>query len=528
MWPMLLDYTRDDCKRILRTLELEAYASIVSAFRAQGELTKEKKKMLHDLSSSLSISLERHRAEIRRAVNDERLNTIADRMAGPNTAAEWAIEGRRLIPLLPRLVPQTAFTAIANNAANIQAAKNAALMPPIATGKKESSSPPTSGMSSPPSTPTPTHVVRSVQSGQKNSSPASTNNSVMVFPSGMSVQVKGEENEEKINIRKRKRSSSLDSAAGPQKIHLPLPVASASSGPSLGIHPVGEPTLTANTNITTQAISRSVSLPVGLKVTFSSNIHKTTNTISTAPSPKVILVSSSGTTVEPGTLHRPLTVPVVKTVAPSGTTGSLNKTKISVGAPISVSSGGTNQILPSTTNLVGSSSCGITSTTGSSVGTQNFHVLSTGSVLSSSSSVNPGWVRSRPRTTIQSIPKQQVRPRSMVMVPRGLQSPSPYNPSSTTSQSSGTSFLSASGQSYQGVQVVHGVPVRLPAGVGRAQIQYKHDRGVKVLTPSTAAFSGKTAGSSGSPQVVVVSSTVASAVTKISTGSYGGKNILIA
>ncbi|XP_022248165.1 BRCA2-interacting transcriptional repressor EMSY-like isoform X2 [Limulus polyphemus] len=524
MWPMLLDYTRDDCKRILRTLELEAYASIVSAFRAQGELTKEKKKMLHDLSSSLSISLERHRAEIRRAVNDERLNTIADRMAGPNTAAEWAIEGRRLIPLLPRLVPQTAFTAIANNAANIQAAKNAALMPPSATGKKETSSPPTSGMSSPLSTPsTPTHVVRSVQSGQKSSSPASTNNNVMVFPSGMPIHVKGEGNEEEVNIRKRKRSSSLDSAAGPQKIHLPSPVASASSGPSLGINPIGEPTLTSNTNITTQAVSRSVSLPMGLKVTFSSNIHKTTNTVSTAPSPKVILVSSSGTTVEPGTLHRPLTVPVVKTVAPSGTTGSLNKTKISVGAPVSVSSGGTNQNLPCTTTLVGCSSSGIISTTGGSVGTQNFHVLSTGSVLSSSSSVNTGWVRSRPRTTIQSIPKQQVRPRSMVMVPRGLQSPSPYNPTSTASQSSGTSFLSASGQSYQGVQVVHGVPVRLPAGVGRAQIQYKHDRGVKVLTPSSATFSGKTAGSSGSPQVVVVSSTVASAqaVTKISTGSYG-------
>lgn len=49
MWPLLLDMTRDDSKRILRRLELEAYSSLISAFRAQGDLTKEKKKILQDL-----------------------------------------------------------------------------------------------------------------------------------------------------------------------------------------------------------------------------------------------------------------------------------------------------------------------------------------------------------------------------------------------------------------------------------------------------------------------------------------------
>lgn len=114
---------------------MEAYASIVSAFRAQGELSKDKKKILQDLCSSLSISVERHRAEIRRAVNDEKLGTIAERMAGPNTSMEWAVEGRRLIPLMPRLVPQTAFTALANNLADLQASKNAAMPIPSATGR---------------------------------------------------------------------------------------------------------------------------------------------------------------------------------------------------------------------------------------------------------------------------------------------------------------------------------------------------------------------------------------------------------
>jgi len=57
-------------------------------------------------------------------------------IAGPNTSADWAIEGRRLIPLMPRLVPQTAFTALANNVANIAAAENARLPLPANTMKK--------------------------------------------------------------------------------------------------------------------------------------------------------------------------------------------------------------------------------------------------------------------------------------------------------------------------------------------------------------------------------------------------------
>lgn len=134
---MYVDYTEDECKKELRSLELEAYCSVVSAFRAQGSLTKERKKLLQDLCSTLSISTERHRAEIRRAVNDEHLNTIAERLSGPNTCTEWAIEGRRLVPLMPRLVPQTVYTAIADTAAHAQAAKNATLPSPQETGQKE-------------------------------------------------------------------------------------------------------------------------------------------------------------------------------------------------------------------------------------------------------------------------------------------------------------------------------------------------------------------------------------------------------
>ncbi|KAM5223743.1 BRCA2-interacting transcriptional repressor EMSY isoform 14-T14 [Hipposideros larvatus] len=151
VWPTLLDLSRDECKRILRKLELEAYAGVISALRAQGDLTKEKKDLLGELSKVLSISTERHRAEVRRAVNDERLTTIAHKMnlslylgerpsysmSGPNSSSEWSIEGRRLVPLMPRLVPQTAFTVTANAVANAAVQHNSSLPVPAETGSKE-------------------------------------------------------------------------------------------------------------------------------------------------------------------------------------------------------------------------------------------------------------------------------------------------------------------------------------------------------------------------------------------------------
>ena len=59
--------------------ELETYGAVVSTLRAQGELNKERRKLLEDLSSLMKIPPDRHKAEIRRAVNDEKLGTIAER-----------------------------------------------------------------------------------------------------------------------------------------------------------------------------------------------------------------------------------------------------------------------------------------------------------------------------------------------------------------------------------------------------------------------------------------------------------------
>ncbi|KYM99462.1 Protein EMSY, partial [Cyphomyrmex costatus] len=96
-------------------IELDAYGNMVSVLRAQGPFTNEKQTLLHELTKVLHISNERHRAEIRRAVNDEKLATIAEQLNGPNTGIDWTLEGRRTIPLLPRLKARSAFTTLANS-----------------------------------------------------------------------------------------------------------------------------------------------------------------------------------------------------------------------------------------------------------------------------------------------------------------------------------------------------------------------------------------------------------------------------
>nr|XP_018895662.1 PREDICTED: BRCA2-interacting transcriptional repressor EMSY [Bemisia tabaci] len=137
MWPKFVDMTDNECKLMLRKLELEAYGNMVSALRAQGPLTDEKKSLLMDIAAELHIPRERYSAEIRRAVNDEKLSTIAQQIYGPNTEIKWAIEGRREIPIIPRLHAQTAYSFLADKIANITAAENAKLPFPTKANRKE-------------------------------------------------------------------------------------------------------------------------------------------------------------------------------------------------------------------------------------------------------------------------------------------------------------------------------------------------------------------------------------------------------
>lgn len=133
---------------------MEAYSGVVSALRVQGELTKERRKILTDLSNVLNITPERHKTEVRRAINDELLGTVTKRysnnhfsnlclhsnshilihrLTGSLCETEWAREGRRIIPLLRRALPLTAFTSAADSAQAEAENHNQTLKPPMKT-----------------------------------------------------------------------------------------------------------------------------------------------------------------------------------------------------------------------------------------------------------------------------------------------------------------------------------------------------------------------------------------------------------
>ena len=59
--------------------ECQAYTNLIDAYRASGPLTDDKKSSLESVARILNISSERHKAEVRRAVNDELLTTISTR-----------------------------------------------------------------------------------------------------------------------------------------------------------------------------------------------------------------------------------------------------------------------------------------------------------------------------------------------------------------------------------------------------------------------------------------------------------------
>ncbi|XP_070538400.1 BRCA2-interacting transcriptional repressor EMSY-like [Ptychodera flava] len=347
MWPKLLDMSRDECKRTLRRLELEAYASVVSAFRAQGDLSKEKKKLLNEISGTLSISTERHRAEVRRAVNDEKLTTIADHMAGPNNSSEWAIEGRRLVPLMPRLVPQTAFTATATSAANAAMLHNISLPIPSETGLKSiipvsmtSSSPSSSSGGVVPST---SSITTSSSNNTKSPRPTSPPSNIVVLPSGLSIHVKSEPDSDE-KSKKRKRSNSASSTTSNKE-----PVSSTASvtspvipTPKTTVLPITSPKITTYmTNTSGTGIS-----PV--KITFTK--AATPGSTSITPSQKVIIVSSSSS-FTPSILQRSQNVTVNRAIT---STSSVTRSSIifSTTTPTSSSSPSVVSVSPSSNTIL--------------------------------------------------------------------------------------------------------------------------------------------------------------------------------
>uniref|UniRef100_A0A8C5TUC3 BRCA2-interacting transcriptional repressor EMSY n=1 Tax=Malurus cyaneus samueli TaxID=2593467 RepID=A0A8C5TUC3_9PASS len=480
VWPTLLDLSRDECKRILRKLELEAYAGVISALRAQGDLTKDKKDLLGELSKVLSISTERHRAEVRRAVNDERLTTIAHNMSGPNSSSEWSIEGRRLVPLMPRLVPQTAFTVTANAVANAAVQHNASLPVPAETGSREVvvCSSYTSATSTPTSTPVPSGSVATVKSPR----PASPASNVVILPRGSTVYVKSvscSDDDEK--PRKRRRTNSSSSSPVLLK---EVPKAVTPVTKTITVPVSGSPKMS---NIM-QSIANSLPPHMSpVKITFTKPSTQTTNTTTQ----KVIIVTTSpSSTFVPNILSKSHNYAAVTKLVPTSVIASTTQ-KQPVVITASQSSVGSS-----------SSSCSTPSCTANTIAVT--------AVVSSTPSVVMSTVAQGVK-----IITQQVQPSKILPKPVTATLPSSSNSPIMVVSSNGTIMTTKLVTTPTGTQATYTRPTVSPslgarmAGTPGAATYVKTTSGsiITVVPKSLATLGGK----------IISSNIVSGTTTKITT-----------
>ncbi|XP_068036849.1 BRCA2-interacting transcriptional repressor EMSY isoform X14 [Anomalospiza imberbis] len=504
VWPTLLDLSRDECKRILRKLELEAYAGVISALRAQGDLTKEKKDLLGELSKVLSISTERHRAEVRRAVNDERLTTIAHNMSGPNSSSEWSIEGRRLVPLMPRLVPQTAFTVTANAVANAAIQHNASLPVPAETGNKEVvvCYSYTSTTSTPTSTPVPSGSVATVKSPR----PASPAFSIVILPSGSTVYIKSvscSDDDEK--PRKRRRTNSSSSSPVLLK---EVPKAVTPVTKTITVPVSGSPKMS---NIM-QSIANSLPPHMSpVKITFTKPSTQTTNTTTQ----KVIIVTTSpSSTFVPNILSKSHNYAAVTKLVPTSVIASttqkqpvvITASQSSVGSSSSCSTPSCAANTIAVTAVVSSTPSVVMSTVAQGVSTSAVKVASTRLPSPKGLVGNPTQILAQFPKQHQQPPKQQLHQVQQAQQQQQQPQQQQLVPCSVAQQQPQQSQLSA--------------------GI-KPTIQIKQESGVKIITqqvqPSKILPKPVTAtlpSSSNSP-IMVVSSNGTIMTTKLVTTPTG-------
>ncbi|XP_070329046.1 BRCA2-interacting transcriptional repressor EMSY isoform X10 [Odocoileus virginianus] len=517
VWPTLLDLSRDECKRILRKLELEAYAGVISALRAQGDLTKEKKDLLGELSKVLSISTERHRAEVRRAVNDERLTTIAHKMnlslylgerpsysmSGPNSSSEWSIEGRRLVPLMPRLVPQTAFTVTANAVANAAVQHNASLPVPAETGSKEVvvCYSYTSTTSTPTSTPVPSGSIATVKSPR----PASPASNVVVLPSGSTVYVKSVScSDEDEKPRKRRRTNSSSSSPVVLK---EVPKAVVPVSKTITVPVSGSPKMS---NIM-QSIANSLPPHMSpVKITFTKPSTQTTNT---ATQKVIIVTTSPSSTFVPNILSKSHNYAAVTKLVPTSVIASTTQKPPVV-------------ITASQSSLVSSSSSGSSSSTPSPIP----NTVAVTAVVSSTPSVVMSTVAQGVSTSaIKMASTRLPSPKSLVGAPTQILAQFPKQHQQSPKQQLHQVQQQTQQQVAQPSPVSHQQQPQqspLPPGI-KPTIQIKQESGVKIITqqvqPSKILPKPVTATlptSSNSP-IMVVSSNGAIMTTKLVTTPTG-------
>ncbi|CAF4280128.1 unnamed protein product, partial [Adineta steineri] len=99
----------------IKNMGVNSYSQIVSAFRAQGDLTEDKLNILPVLQTTLGISRERHTAEIKRARYDEQLSEIATSINSSSDTTNWEIEANYNCPTIVHRPPDTKYIRLAEH-----------------------------------------------------------------------------------------------------------------------------------------------------------------------------------------------------------------------------------------------------------------------------------------------------------------------------------------------------------------------------------------------------------------------------
>ncbi|XP_030799403.1 BRCA2-interacting transcriptional repressor EMSY isoform X9 [Camarhynchus parvulus] len=427
-------------------------------------------------------------------------------MSGPNSSSEWSIEGRRLVPLMPRLVPQTAFTVTANAVANAAIQHNASLPVPAETGNKEVvvCYSYTSTTSTPTSTPVPSGSVATVKSPR----PASPASNVVVLPSGSTVYVKSvscSDDDEK--PRKRRRTNSSSSSPVLLK---EVPKAVTPVTKTITVPVSGSPKMS---NIM-QSIANSLPPHMSpVKITFTKPSTQTTNTTTQ----KVIIVTTSpSSTFVPNILSKSHNYAAVTKLVPTSVIASTTQKQpvVITASQSSVGSSSSSCSTPSctantiaVTAVVSSTPSVVMSTVAQGVSTSAVKVASTRLPSPKGLVGNPTQILAQFPKQHQQSPKQQLH--QVQQAQQQQQQPQ---------QQQQLVPCSAAQQQPQQSQ--------LPAGI-KPTIQIKQESGVKIITqqvqPSKILPKPVTAtlpSSSNSP-IMVVSSNGTIMTTKLVTTPTG-------
>ncbi|UJR26240.1 hypothetical protein I4U23_007581 [Adineta vaga] len=103
----------------IKNMGVNSYSQIISAFRAQGDLTEDQLNILPVLQNTLGISRERHTAEIKRALYDEQLSAIATGLNSSSDTANWEIEADYNCPTIVHRNPNTKYVQLAEHVLQI-------------------------------------------------------------------------------------------------------------------------------------------------------------------------------------------------------------------------------------------------------------------------------------------------------------------------------------------------------------------------------------------------------------------------